>query len=280
MNCPSCGAVAAPGIQFCEACGAPLTGAPSGAAPAGVRTAPQQSSPMSATTFTAPQAASYAPPPPAKSGGHGCLWAGIAAAVIGGLLIIIIGLGAAGWWYYKNKMPNSNGDFSSSTPTSSTPASPDASSTAASTTDASSTPATAGVVKIVLSWDQAVDMDLEIWNASGENLLKRAFNLCGEDVKDGNGTEWFEFKDYGNDHFSTGRYIVSLYFANRPEGSTVSQATATLTITKADGTTETRQKTISWEPGRDQWHAFSIDAATGNIRNKDQFIRVQQQNNN
>lgn len=207
----------------------------------------------------------------------GWILAGCGCLAILALLALLVG---GGIWLVKEN-PQWFEQFGS-TETPSSPASPSTEAPGGTPATApSGTPARSGVTRVELSWSERVDMDLEIWNASGQNLLERSFNLCGEDVKDGTaGREWFEFRRFdASDDYSSGVYVVSLYFAARPDNSSVDQARATITVTKPDGTTLTRQKTINWDPGRDQWHAFSIDAATGAVTDKDEFVRIQQNNN-
>lgn len=259
MNCPGCGAEVAAGLQFCQACGRPMAGSTTGAAPA--------ASPSPTPPPVAAQPASYAPPAPAKSGGSALPW------ILGGcgclLVLVLLGLAVVGGLAYLGKAQEQ------ATVTT------DGSQSSSSSSSSGQVPAVeATPVRVELTWNEEVDMDLEIWDESGENLLDRSFNLCGEDIKVGSGgREWFEFKKFSDeDDYASGTYIVSLYFANRPEGSTVDRASATLTVTKPDGTTVTRTKIIDWEPGRDQWHAFSLNARTGAIVDKDRFIRVQQNN--
>ncbi len=155
-----------------------------------------------------------------------------------------------------------------------------ASTPAAGNAPAASAPAAAAPVKVTLTWDKPVDMDLEIWDAKGENLVARSFVHCGTDVTDGTaGNEFFEFRQFGADNFSSGKFVVSVYFAARQDES-IDRARATLTIKKADGSTETRERTVDYETGKDQWHAFAIDAANGGITDIDQFIQIQTSENN
>jgi hypothetical protein len=142
--------------------------------------------------------------------------------------------------------------------------------------------APANPVKVSLSWDKPVDMDLEIWTADGTRLINRAFpgenwpaTNCGQDVKTGGTPEYFTFVKVGETDFSKGEYVVSIYFAGRDDAS-ISEALATVTVTKADGSTEVRTRKIQWEQGQDQWHGFKIDAATGRIiEDLDKFITIQ-----
>lgn len=133
------------------------------------------------------------------------------------------------------------------------------------------TPALAqGVVRVELGWDEASDLDLEIWDATGENLVVRALTENGADITDGTqGREYFDFTgDYDN-----GTYVISVYFAaqnNAPDA-----AVATVVVHMANGDTVTRSQQILWDPGQDQWHAFSIDASTGDIVDMDEFIDIE-----
>ncbi|HNW92659.1 MAG TPA: hypothetical protein PKM88_07120 [bacterium] len=158
------------------------------------------------------------------------------------------------------------------------------------TPPAATTPAASSPVKVTLSWDKPIDMDLEIWNAAGTSMIHRAFaqpNLgwnganCGTDVTDGTqGQEFFIFKNIGTEDFSNGQYVISVYFASMGQNSSISEAFATVTITKPDGTTQPFRRKIQYQPGQDQWHCCRIDATTGAvIEELDKFITVQQNQN-
>lgn len=126
-----------------------------------------------------------------------------------------------------------------------------------------------GVVRVVLGWDEPIDMDLEIWDSLGETAITAA-GLEGVDVVSGDdGREFFDFTE----DFASGRYVVSIYFAE--EENIVDAATATLTVLKADGSTEIRSRSIAWEEGSDQWHAFEIDGATGDIVDVNRVIQIE-----
>ncbi len=131
-----------------------------------------------------------------------------------------------------------------------------------------------GATQVVLSWDEPVDMDLEIWDPTGEGALTSA-GLTNEDVFDGTeGSEYFDFVDHGETgDFSQGEYVVSVYFAE--ETDEIAEADILLTVTQPDGTVLTREGTVYWEVGRDQWHAFRVDAATGAIEDMDEFIETE-----
>lgn len=132
-----------------------------------------------------------------------------------------------------------------------------------------------GVAKVTLSWDEPVDMDLEIWDNAGENAMFAASSYGGEDVQDGSADEFFEFKQYGEEDFSAGKYVVSVFYAGRPDDSNVDSVGVTLTVEMPDGSTDVRSGTVFWETGQDQWHAFRIDAATGAIEDIDQLVEIE-----
>ncbi len=127
-----------------------------------------------------------------------------------------------------------------------------------------------GAVRVTLGWDEPIDMDLELWDSLGENALTSAGLENGGDVTDGDTGR--EYLDLTGD-YATGTYVVSVYFAE--EENVVDSATATLTVYKADGSTEVRSRSIAWEKGSDQWHAFEIDAATGDIVDVNEIVEVE-----
>ena len=135
-----------------------------------------------------------------------------------------------------------------------------------------------GAVKVTLSWDAPVDMDLEIWDSQGQNLLFRVFDKIGSDCSDGSADEYFIFQKYGAEDYTAGKYVVSVFFFTDDSTTTsLTSADITLTVTKADGTVETIPKTIYREEGRNQWHAFRIDAATGAMETIDDYLEIEYQ---
>lgn len=129
-----------------------------------------------------------------------------------------------------------------------------------------------GSVAVWLSWDTPVDMDLEIWDAAGENMIAAASEYAGQDITSGaDGDEYFEFTTYRDRDFSTGEYVVSIYYWGSDDGSNP-DTEVTVTAQDADGRVQTFTKTVKWDPGYDQWHAFRIDAATGAITPMDTFF--------
>ncbi len=130
------------------------------------------------------------------------------------------------------------------------------------------------IVKVTLSWGESVDMDLEIWESQGDEALFAASQYASEDIFSGaDGDEFFEFRVYEDEDYSVGEYVISVYFAE--EEDVVDDVRVTLEVRKSDGSTITRTGTVYWEPGRDQWHAFRIDAATGDIEDIDELIEIE-----
>lgn len=168
------------------------------------------------------------------------------------------------------------------------PATTPATGTPSAGTPATTAPAATSPVKVTLSWDQPVDMDLEIWNSAATNLIHRAFPEqrnnwlapnCGQDVTNGQqGKEFFIFKNCGTEDFSNGQYVISVYFAKRPDGSSIDGVFATVTIEAPGKPPVERRRKVMYAEGSDQWHVCRIDAATGAIlEDIDQFIKINMQ---
>jgi hypothetical protein len=131
-----------------------------------------------------------------------------------------------------------------------------------------------GVVQVALVWDQAVDLDLEIWDENGVNAITSAGLLTGSDVLDGTkGAEYIDFTDYEDEDLSSGSYVMSVYFAE--EAETVASANARLIVTDADGDVTEYDGEVMWEQGSDQWHAIEIDGATGEFSEINEYVLVE-----
>ncbi|MDA3935889.1 MAG: hypothetical protein PF636_03360, partial [Actinomycetota bacterium] len=112
-----------------------------------------------------------------------------------------------------------------------------------------------------------------IWNASGDEALTSA-GMENYDSFDGlDSSEYIDFKNYADLDLSQGDFIVSVYFADGDDQ--IPSANVTLIVTKPDGSTEQRSGVVYWEIGMDQWHAFSINAETGEITDMDTYIDVE-----
>jgi hypothetical protein len=185
----------------------------------------------------------------------------IAIAIVAVLLLCCCGTVAAGWYVFSDLLNDVEVSPGTST---TTPGAVIHSETGGPT--GATTP-----VSVWLSWSEPVDMDLEIWDASGDSQLNSAYSLSGSDIGNGaDGDEYFEFKRYGEyDDYSSGEYVVSVYFASFLADQ--DEARVTVTVQAADGSTETWEKTVLWDPGMDQWHAFRIDAVSGQTVEIDQF---------
>jgi hypothetical protein len=129
----------------------------------------------------------------------------------------------------------------------------------------------AGTVAVWLSWNEPVDMDLEIWDASGEEFLTSAYAYSGNDLTTGGqGEEYFEFTSYAGQDFSSGEYVVSAYYVGSDSGNNP-DAMVTMTVQDVNGNVQSFTKTIKWDPGYDQWHAGRIDAGTGTFTQLDEW---------
>lgn len=267
LVCVHCGALNAPPP-------APGSTPPPAAAPAPpVAPVAEPATPAAATATAAaerPTPATAAVQQEKKSGG--CLWGIVGFAVVGLLLLCAAGI-AFGVWHFRDRL---SGMFAAEAPVAvpvdpgSTVVVPDA----PVTPDAPATPpAGTGKVRVELTWSEPIDLDLEIWDAAGQNMVLRSFNKCGSDQATGGTPEYFVFDRYGSDNYTRGKYVVSVYFANRERPPTAS-VTAHLKITLPDGRTVRRSGIVHWERGQDQWHAFSIDAATGAITDLNRYITI------
>lgn len=135
-----------------------------------------------------------------------------------------------------------------------------------------------------LQWDSDVDVDLLIFDETGEQPLLASWFVCGPDIQDGSGAEYFDFQGYdevsaqtdGPIDLSSGTYIVAAYYCDRPEsGPAYEKVDVTLTLTTPGGETSQRTKSVGWEPGTDVWQAFEVDAHTGAIVDVDEFVLVE-----
>lgn len=131
-----------------------------------------------------------------------------------------------------------------------------------------------GVVQVALVWDQAVDLDLEIWDENGVNAITSAGLSNDKDVLDGTkGAEYVDFITYEDTDLSTGTYVVSVYFAE--EAEVTDSATAQLIVTNAEGDVSEYEGTVKWAEGSDQWHAFEIDGATGEFTEINEYVQIE-----
>lgn len=116
-----------------------------------------------------------------------------------------------------------------------------------------------------LSWNGAVDIDLEVYDALGTSFIGSAYSWTGNDVTDGSqGDEYLEFKSFPDQDFSTGQYtLVAYYFG--ADDSSYPDTTVELTVQDANGGVQTFTKTIQYDSSNDQWFALRIDGATGAV---------------
>ena len=200
-----------------------------------------------------------AAPPPAKKSKTT-----IILVVVGALLLCCLLVTIGGFLFFNNLDLGDLGEAARSSSDTTAPGS--------MVTDDRGLVGEAGDVAVWLSWDEPVDMDLELWGASGEEFLGSAYLYAGDDITVGGaGDEYFEFRAYDVEDFSTGRYVVSVYFAGLDPSGTRDSAYVTLTVQDRDGRVQTFKKTVLWEPGYDQWHAVEIDAVTGAVTPLDEW---------
>lgn len=125
-----------------------------------------------------------------------------------------------------------------------------------------------GSVKVTLTWDDPVDLDLEIWDEDGRTFMASA-GWYGTDVTEGPGQEVFEFEQQDEHDFSRGVYTVSVFYADDDEAVDVP---VELTVEDPDGDKVTREGTAFSDVEQAQWHAFTVNAATGDIEVVDEHI--------
>lgn len=195
---------------------------------------------------------------PKKS--SGCLIFAVIIVLLGFITLVVLAAGGFAAYKYRDKI---KALANSSAP--------------ATTPGAASTPAAANQppVKVELKWDKPVDLDLEIWDEPGESLKARSFNWCGKDSRDGKKSgEFFVFDRYDTQDFSSGSYVISVFYKARKGHPEIDRVKAKLVVVKPDGSTVERDKVISWEEGKDQWHAIRVNAVTGEVVDIDAFVRT------
>lgn len=125
------------------------------------------------------------------------------------------------------------------------------------------------VTRVTVSWSEDVDLDLEIWNEDGTEMLTKSWELVRMDEYGTGSEEYFDFKDYGDGgDYSTGSYVVSVYFADYGEDE---DAGPHVDWIDPDGDPQTRVTAMDYF-GNDQWHVIRIDAATGESEDIDEFV--------
>jgi hypothetical protein len=120
---------------------------------------------------------------------------------------------------------------------------------------------------VTLTWAEAVDLDLEIWDTEGKSQLSAAWDQ-GDEVT-GAGTEEFVFEDFtptadfSDGQFSTGTYSIAVYM-NDAKGITEDVEFTVVAYDAFGGQTEFASFANVAEPGN-FWEGFLIDAETGEI---------------
>jgi hypothetical protein len=138
----------------------------------------------------------------------------------------------------------------------------------------------AGQLAVVLSWEGNIDLDLEIWTEDFQ-YIDLASELCeSPDITNGTrGEEWFVFEGQYVDFegkeidFTTGRYVVSVYYHGPEPDDGMGEVDAEITIALPDGTMDKIQiKELLYSPPYDQWFAVLIDVETQESKTLDLFI--------
>jgi len=109
-----------------------------------------------------------------------------------------------------------------------------------------------GPIEITLTWNEDIDIDLIV---DGEKGYRQGGS---EDAQVGPGSESLTL--------ASGNHSIGVC-----NNSASGVANTTITIDIPGMGVETRSTTISNEPGKSKWHAFSIDCATGIITDINTF---------
>lgn len=135
-----------------------------------------------------------------------------------------------------------------------------------------------GELSVALSWEGAVDLDLEVWNEDFEYLGDSYGLGPGWDMTSGGqGEEYFVFRNHAEadvtgEHevprdFGDGRYIVSPFYYSGSERI----ASASLTVHYPDGSTEDLDGDIAEQSPWDQWFALLVDVDDTEVKLMDFF---------
>jgi hypothetical protein len=120
---------------------------------------------------------------------------------------------------------------------------------------------------VTLTWAEDADLDLEIWNETGESQLSAAWDQ-GDEVTSA-GTEEFVFEDFtpvgdfSNGQFSTGTYSVAVFLSDAKAVTEDIEFTV-VAYDGFGGRREFRSFVGAAEPDN-FWEGFQIDAETGEI---------------
>lgn len=226
-----------------------------------------------------PEAPGYAPAPPAQGGyPYGAQMVQPPKKKKTGLIIVLILLGlllcccvvSVGTFFYIGQNPGVFDEYMGVS-TSDDPFGGGDVPGAAVVTPGGSAEGAPGITTVWLEWDEPVDMELELWDASGEEYYDVAYSYGGENVTTGGlEPEYFEFKNYDMEDFSSGEWVISVYFSSL-DADLDEAANVTLTLQDSSGQVTTFEKTVKWDPSYDQWHAIRLDASTGSYTLLDEW---------
>lgn len=131
----------------------------------------------------------------------------------------------------------------------------------------------AGRLAVVLSWEGAIDMDLEVWTEDFVYLGDASIlGECWDIFHGDQGEEYFEFKAYPETDlsreygfptdFRSGRYIISPFYYDGPGHN----ARVTLTIYYPDGSTDDLIGEVAYQFPYDQWFALMVDVDAETVK--------------
>ncbi len=247
-ECSNCGADVPEGGAYCTECGQQMAGQtadaapppppppppPAGQAPQPVAAQPDPGTPQ--PVYTSPAATAQAGATKSRTG----LIVFLVVASV--LLLLCCCIGYVGYVAYVN----------SEEEPATVPVEP---------ATAAETPYT------TLTWDEAVDLDLEIWDSEMDDQLSAAWDQ-GEDVKSA-GTEEFYFEDFtpsadfSDGQFSTGTFGVTV-FMHDSFGIT-EDVEFTIVVHDVFGGQSEYTRTVNVAEPENFWEGFLIDAETGEI---------------
>lgn len=114
--------------------------------------------------------------------------------------------------------------------------------------------------KVVVSWEQPVDVDLKVYDMSGnswsEHKDRDATGGAGEQ------SETLEFTEYEGADLSTGRYQIAVFYASTGD-TDLSEVDVTVSLTLPSGAVVERSGWVDFDSMSDEWYVFELDPATG-----------------
>jgi S1-C subfamily serine protease len=132
---------------------------------------------------------------------------------------------------------------------------------------------------VVISWEGNVDLDLEIWSTDFEYMGKAYHIGDSPDISYGEqGEEWFAFTSFetpdgGLTDYSSGQYIVSVFYYGPEPADEHGITEVTLEFYYPSGEKEVIFIEDLWyTPPYDQWFAMIVDADAGSYKLLDLYF--------